>query len=142
MGNWRSVKIVGSCDASEVRKLKDFINCSNYDDFDNFCPLSFTGGLVGLPLWPAKHIDATGNLAERGYDEDSVAECLNLLAKIAPSLKLKVHMGGDDEDKKCVATVVLENGKVEIDEPQIDKIGEVSKSQATNNLMAQLQRRR
>ena len=114
--------------------------CSN--DTLGFTPLSMTGGMCGLADWPAEVINAVGNLAERGYDEDSVKETLEEISKHVPSLKLKVHMGGDNESKDCVATVVLENGKATIEKPELEKIPEVSETQFMGQMMKALTKKK
>jgi hypothetical protein len=74
-------------------------------------------------------IDIVGNLAERDYSIEAVAKQLEKLAKIAPSLRVKIHCGGDYESTVCINTVILENGVVEIRQPEIECTGEISQGQ-------------
>ena len=120
MGNWRRVKIEGTCDREHVEALREALTLR--DDLDNFHCLIHTCGIFGLPNWAALKIAAVGNLAERGYDEDSIAATLQELSTVAPSLKVCVHVGGDNEADDCVATVVLAEGAAEIIGPQIDTL--------------------
>jgi len=140
MGNWRSVNIEGTCGEAEVSALIKAVGIDFSDE--GWGCLTFTGGLSGLPLWPGKTISACGNLAERDYGPDDVAEALNTYLKIAPSLNVKVHCGGDYEDKKCIATVGLVDGKYTVQPPEVEAIREPAEGQAIQNMMFQLSRQR
>jgi hypothetical protein len=121
MGNWRRVQIVGTCDAKDVPSLREALTVGR--NFENFLCLSSTGGICGLPNWAAENIDVVGNLAERGYDEESVEEALVTLKVIAPSLAVRIHVGGENESADCIATVVLANGETRIlPVPDIDSV--------------------
>lgn len=124
MGNWRRVQIVGTCDSTEVAALH---KATTFDrnKLDSFHCLLGGVGLAGLPNWAAKDIDAVGNLAERGYSFEDVRDTLQDLAKVAPSLNVTVHCGGDYEDDTCLVSVVLLHGKARIEPARIDKIPEV-----------------
>lgn len=144
MGNWRRVHITGTCDENEVEALRRAVVCDRqtFDALDGtrFHCLMHTGGIAGLPSWPAKTVCATGNMAERGYDEESVQETLELLAKVAPSLKCKVHLAGDHETDACVATVTLEGGLVIVDKPEMSELPRQGEAQMKGHL-AQLRDR-
>lgn len=142
MGNWTTVKMVGTCDAKEVQGLHDAVafDINDNDGWDGFNCLSDSGGMCGLGNWAGETINATGNLAERNYDANNVARVLVDLVKIAPSLDLKVHVGGDFEDKKCVATVTCKAGEVTTGDPEIESIGELDEDKIMENLMKQLGR--
>jgi hypothetical protein len=93
-----------------------------------------------LPNWAGETIDVIGNLAERNYDAEDVARTLKRIAKIAPSLKVKVHVGGDHEDKRCVATVSLIDGEVNIGPPEVEDVGEISEQQMESQYIKSLLR--
>lgn len=142
MGNWRRARIVGECPADQVDALANAIRFDLYNDKpdQHFGPLTSTGGIAGLPCWAAVHIEAVGNLAERGYDADSVAEELEHLRTIAPGLKVLVHVGGDNESEECVATVDAFADTITVGEPQVKTIEAPTASQMENNLLASLAR--
>lgn len=137
MGNWTTVMIEGKCDVSEVTTLKANITMSFMGD-DWHCLTN--GGICGLPMWAGAQISAVGNLAERGYDAQSVKETLEWLAKESPSLAVKVHVGGDHEDKKCVATVTLHGGEATVGDPEIEDIPEITEDQMKRQMTAQMTR--
>ena len=101
MGNWRTVNITGTmtaADASALRARLAYTYERGDPGMDNFGPLSFSiesPGLCGLGDWPAGQVSRCGNLAERDYSPEDVAEELRKLVHIAPSMLLKVHCGGD-----------------------------------------------
>jgi len=132
VGNWRTVHLQGTCDALEVNALRQAIVTD--DKLTNFHCLTGGMGLMGLPVWAAENIDVIGNLAERDYSINDVADALKELALAAPSLKLKAHVGGDYEDPTCIGTVTLAGGEVTQGEPEIPKIGEIPDSQVRANL--------
>lgn len=127
MGNWTTVKLEGSCSAEDLPALRAAVNTG--DDWEAFHCLCNTGGICGLGDWTGTEIDAVGNLAERDYDKDDVAEQLRELVKVAPSLKVDAHIGGDYESKECVATVICDGGRVTIEPPRIQEIPEISQAQ-------------
>lgn len=136
MGNWRRVQIVGTCAAADVQKLREALKPGH--DYENFHCL-VNGGMAGLPNWAAEKINAVGNLAERGFTPQSVAEQLLKLLAIAPSLDVKVHCGGDYEADTCINTVVANAAPiVAVLEPEVATIPEVSAEQMTKNIYAQL----
>ncbi len=50
MGNWRTVNLIGSCDASEVAALSDAIRIDDImDSSREWLPLCSGGGLAALP---------------------------------------------------------------------------------------------
>lgn len=140
MGNWRRVQIVGTCDRGDVLALRDALNYGN--DFDKFHCLC-NGGMCGLPNWAGENINAVGNLAERGYTPQDVADQLLKLITVAPSLNVKVHCGADYEGEKCINTVVASRTPMAaVLEPEIAVIPEAPVSQLHDNMMAQLYGRR
>lgn len=132
MGDWRRVQVIGSCAAEEVPALREALDPGL--DYHNFHCL-VCGGIAGLPNWAGESINAVGNLAERNYDERAVAKTLEQLAKKAPSLAVKVHVGEAYEEDTCVATVVLEQGAVTINPPEIGAIPQQSDGQMESNFM-------
>lgn len=133
MGNWTTVHIEGSIPSAEIRAAKAFVDIG--DDYENFHCLCKTRGLCGLGNWPAEKINRVGNLSERDYDKDDVANALREFAKAAPNASLKIHVGGDNESDDCVATVILHAGIVEVLPPEKAKIPDIPEEQMTYNLM-------
>lgn len=126
MGNWTTVNIVGTCAESEVAELRKALDPGR--DYRNFHCL-VCGGICGLPNWAGTNINATGNLAERGYNAESVREQLEVLAMVAPSLAVKVHVGGENESSECVATVTLANMVATVGPPEVASITKPSDEQ-------------
>ena len=137
MGNWRTVNIVGRCDEKDVLKLKDVISWDISGDSE-FYPLSHTKGICSLPMWALKNISVVGNLAERDYSLKSVAECLDELLLIAPSLDVVIHCGGDYESMDCIATIKIIDDKSTICDPEIDSLPEITESQLMGHFYSQL----
>ena len=135
MGNWTRVKIEGTCSAKDVPALGEALDPGK--DWENFHCL-VCGGICGLPNWASSQIDVVGNLAERDYNAESVAETLIELMKIAPTLSVKVHVGGDYESDECVATVTANNGTAKVGEPEVTKIPELDAEVMQSNMLAQL----
>lgn len=133
MGNWTTVNMIGKCNEEDVSALKQAITVN--DDYENFHCLSNTGGLCGLNDWAEEQINAIGNLAERDYDADDIAEELKKLSEIAPSLNLVVHVGGDYESLDCIHTVKCKDGKVDILEPEVKQLMGIPKGQMEGNLL-------
>lgn len=130
MGNWRTVYIIGKCRADEVDALRQAVCIDFHKEWDRFHCLCYSGpSLCGLTNWPAERINAVGNLAERDYSVEDVAASLRNLIKIAPSLDIKIHCGGDWEAKQCIATVQGAGGKVAILEPEITILPAISEIQ-------------
>lgn len=122
MGNWRRVQIVGTCDSTEVAALRKALTFDVRTGLNFHCLVD--GGLGGLPNWAAKEINAVGNLAERDYGFEDVKETLEELAKVAPSLNVTVHCGGDYEDATCLVSIVLVHGKATIEPARVEQIPE------------------
>lgn len=119
MGNWRTVRITGSCAKHDISALKKAITYRA----DNFHCLTSVG-IFGLRNWALESIDEVGSLVERDYSELDVASQLEKLAAIAPSLSVDVHVGGEYEDVKCIATVVVRNKHVSIVSPRVVNVAE------------------
>lgn len=120
MGNWRTVAIVGTCDHAEVEALR--AACRGYA----IGPLAVHGipSIFGIDDWPAAEMMVVGNCSERDYSVESIARDLRALVQSAPSLRIKVHCGGEYEDKTCVATVTVEGGEVTVGPPEEKAIPE------------------
>jgi hypothetical protein len=124
MGNWTTVSMRGTLAAEHVAAVREHITAK--PDYSNFhCLTGSIAGLAGLGMWAKEEIHADGNLAERDYGADSVAEVLRELVVIAPSLDLKVHVGGDYESTTTVATVTAKDGVVVIGPPEVDTVSGV-----------------
>ena len=139
MGNWMTVRIVGTCDPADVPALKKAIELG--ENYENLHCLSDAAGLAGLPNWARSEFDKTGNLAERGYSVEDVRYTLEQISSTVPSLKCKVHCGGKYENKTCVATVTLEDGKAVVGEPEIETLDAVSYDQMVGQMNWQMLRR-
>jgi hypothetical protein len=132
MGNWRTVTIVGTIDPADVPAARDFVDIGR-DNWDRFHCLCYTGpSLCGLGRWipvapppdgSVVAIEAFGNLSERDYGVDDVAEVLGRLVNVAPSLTLKVHCGGEWESTTCSATVTVQDGVVSVGDPEVKAVG-------------------
>ena len=140
MGNWMTVNMLGTCAAAELPALRKA--CNPGKDWDNFHALCFDGSpsLCGLNDWTGEKISAIGNLAERDYTVASVAKTCEMLVKAAPSLTLKIHCGGDYEDKKCAATITVENGTVRTGEPEVAELMDISPAQIETNMRRAMSR--
>lgn len=135
MGNWRTVYIAGKCHADEVDALRQAVCVDFRKERDRFHCLCYSGpSLCGLTNWPAECINAVGNLAERDCSVEDVVASLRDLIKIAPSLDIKIHCGGDWEAKKCVATARAANGKVAILEPELEILPAIPETQMLGQL--------
>jgi len=145
MGNWRTVNLSGTMSARDASALRDWLGYSYRvrDDpaMHRFGPLSFSRdqpSICGLNDWPAPVMNRAGNLAERDYDVDDVAECLRSLVEVAPSMLLVVHCGGDWESLDCVATIRVGEGLVAVGKPEVERIAEMGDAQATVNMLRAL----
>jgi len=145
MGNWRTVNITGTiARQSEVDALRDYLDygpdCES-GDYAHFGPLSFNAArpsLCGVGDWPALQISRRGNLAERDYSVEDVAGTLRELVRIAPSMLLKVHCGGDWESDECIATISVGEGIVAVGAPEVETIDGPSGAQVHANLLRNL----
>jgi len=125
MGNWRTVNLRGTLSAEDVEAARDHLRVKA--GWSNFGPLSFgLGGICGLGDWVRQSINSDGNLAERDYSVESVADQLREVVAVAPSLALKVHCGGDYEGVSCIATVTVADGEVSVGDPEVDVVNPIS----------------
>lgn len=133
MGNWRTVNIIGTCEAGELPVLKYM---ASYDrkKFERFGPLSTGESLCGLDHWPAENMNVSGNLAERDYSVEDVATHLRELVLVAPSLNLKIHCGGEHESLECVATITVEKGLVTVGLPECQEIRDMSAAETNERI--------
>jgi len=122
MGNWRTVQIEGSIAAEDVPAARAFVNTG--EDWDRFHPLCNYGpSLCGLGDWVGETVRAVGNLSERDYSVEAVADTLRKMAVYVPSLRLKVHCGGEYESTDCVATLTVLDGEVTVGPPEVTTVG-------------------
>lgn len=140
MGNWRTVRIVGTCDAEDLDALRDAIQVG--PQLQRMHCLSSGSGMCGLGDWPSTDIDVTGNLFERDYDVQDVADTLEKLVQVAPSLDIVVHCGGDYESTAVENTIVVSLGRVSIEDPQVETTGSISETEMGSKFMASLFSRR
>ena len=138
MGNWRRAYIVGRCDEAEVPALLEEVRLAV--DYSNFHPLSCTRGPCGLGEWPAPVMNVVGNLAERDYSVEDVAQKLQELAKLAPSLALQVHCGGDYESDRCIATITVWKGVAVQGPPVIQELPAIPMQQIFDNFLVEITR--
>lgn len=141
MGNWTTVNIAGTCPDSELPQLRDFVNgYIRKKDFDLFHCLCNTGGLAGLGDWAALEINTSGNLAERDYSVGSVAEELQKIGELCPNADIRIHVGDQYESLNCITTVHLQNGEVEIKEPEVKNLNGIDTVKINANLLNALRR--
>lgn len=127
MGNWRTINMIGTVNADEVPVLRARLAYDTYGDWTayGFGPLSFdpsVPGLASLGDWVRPLVAACGNLAERDYGVADVATVLAELVQLAPSLRLKVHCGGDYESTACVATITVGGGGVAVGPAEVESV--------------------
>jgi hypothetical protein len=145
MGNWRTVIVEGTCAEHDVAPLREFLDGDwrgpkGDAALTSYGPLTMSTGLCALGKWPAATILASGNLAERDYTPEDVAEHLRRCAEVAPSLTVKVHCGGEWEADECVATVHLHDGVVHIGPPERTHVVGVSEDALRGRLLDALLR--
>lgn len=153
MGNWRTVNMTGTMSEQDAAALREYLGYSHRfvtsgaardPAWERFGPLSFNReqpSLCGLNDWPAPVVNRIGNLAERGYSVEDVAETLRELLTIAGTMMLKVHCGADWEELDCVATISVGEGLVAVGKPEVARIEEIPDAQAEANLLRALGRR-
>lgn len=139
MGNWTTVNMHGVCSKKDLPKLKEAVCIGN--DWERFGCLSHSGNSIcGLGAWPAETINAIGNLSERDYGAEDVKNELQALADACPSLEMKVHIGGDYESKKCIATVTCTKGRVTLGKPEIETLADIPADQIQGRILSSLMR--
>jgi hypothetical protein len=122
VGNWRTVNIVGTIAPPDLAAARGFVNTG--EDYSRFHPLCNHGfSICGLGDWVREDVLACGNLSERDYSIEDVAGTLRQMASVVPSLRLKVHCGGDYESTVCVATVTVAEGVVTVGAPEVAQLG-------------------
>lgn len=140
MGDWMTVNIVGTIDPADVAAAREFVEIGGdiKEWGRRFHCLCYTGmSLCGLGRWIPEaggEISVVGNLSERNYGVEDVASTLRDLVAVAPSLRLKVHCGGEYESTDCVATVTVEDQMVTVGEPEVAKVGEGLQETASDRL--------
>ncbi len=65
-------------------------------------------------------------------------QMLRKIVKVVPSLKIKVHYGGDYESNKCIATVTVEHGVVTVGNPEVEFVSGTSQDEFTGRLVTHL----
>jgi hypothetical protein len=143
MGNWRTVRIIGECGLRDVPALRDVTYISDVMDDDKpWLALCGGNGLCSLGDWASTKIDVGGNCFERDYSIEDIADHLRQIAAAAPSARLKVHCGDDWESETCIATVVLDDAGVRVEDPEVPEVEGVDGDQMIGRLHAQLGQRR
>lgn len=145
MGNWRTVNMTGTMTEQDAAALREYLGYSfrtgNNPEMDRFGPLSFNRdqpSLCGINDWPAPTVNRAGNLAERGYDVEDVADELRKLVALAGSMLLTVHCGGDYESLDCTATIRVGEGLVAVGKPEVEKLAGIDDDQAVANMFRAL----
>lgn len=141
MGNWRTVHIDGTLDEAQVEAArKACLSDWNKSDapYHALC-FSPRGSLCGINDWPATRMSVIGNCYERDFSVEDIADALRDIVKVAPSLAVKVHCGGDHEDKTCVATIVVANGEVAVGPPEARELPDISQAQMLGNFFRAIQ---
>ena len=144
MGNWRTVNITGTMSEKDATALRGRLGYSldrNDPAIDQFGPLSFDRdkpSICGINDWPRPVVNARGNLAERGYTPEDVRGELEKLLRIAPTMMLIVHCGGDYESDECVATIRTGEGLAVLGPPEVERIEPMSDDQARLNMLRAL----
>lgn len=142
MGDWRTVHLEGSIDEADVEKLRHRLiyDYRNPDPDQTFSCLGWgtQASLCGLHEWVRPGaFEATGNLHERNYDVESVADEVRELAALAPSLRLVIDVGGAYESDDVEATVLIgEDRTVAVLPPRVEKVSIPDGVLATNFLQA------
>jgi hypothetical protein len=122
MGNWRTVNIVGTIAPPDLAVARAFVNTG--EDNDRFHPLCNYGfSICGLGDWVREEVLACGNLSERDYSVEDVVATLREMAATVPSLRLKVHCGGEHESTDCIATITVAEGVVTVGPPEVERLG-------------------
>lgn len=129
MGNWRTVNMTGTIDPAEAAELVDYLTWDQNTDPHGLGPLTISSAIFALGRWPAAAVDAHGNLFERDYTPQDVADQLHLLTGVAPSMDLVVHCGGEYEDLECVATITVKGGRVKLWPPQVKTVQGMTKDE-------------
>jgi len=148
MGNWRTCNIAGTMSAEHAATLREALDYGDYTASIDAMPpgvdcLAFSSahpGLCGLGAWPAETMNRCGNLHERDYSVQDVAKALEALVRIAPSMLLKVHCGGEYESEQCVATISVGEGLVVVGKPERETVDVPSDEQVLGNLARNLLR--
>lgn len=145
MGNWRTVMIDGTCDPAEVVPLRawltfDWRNSAYGEGSQGPLGIGIDGSLFGLNNWIAPKMTVSGNLSERDFTVEDVAEHLREALAVAPSLRVKIHCGGDWESDDCVATITAADGTVTVGSPEREFIVGVTAQQGADRLLGFLAR--
>ena len=152
MGNWRTVLISGTMSVDHAEDLRWLLDTGESWESQHYrevwdspyACLSYNRrrpGLAGLGDWPGAVVgDRIGNLAERDFDVEDVAKALEALVHHAPTMLLKVHCGGEWEDRECVATISVGEGLVVTGPPEIATLPEIPEGQIMFNMLKNLTR--
>jgi hypothetical protein len=135
MGNWRTVNIIGTFDPSEVDAARRYL-AADHESWmaGRVGPLSISDGLCSLGEWPATTVMTAGNLYERNYSVQDVADHLTSLVVVAPSARLKVHCGDDYGSHTCIATITVTDDLVTVGDPEVPTVAPVPDDAATGRL--------
>lgn len=133
MGNWRTVRIIGTMPADQVDALQRAL-CIDWraigEEWPEFKPLCYSRipSVFGVGAWPAAKINAFGNLSERDFSVQAIADHAGELLAIAPGLAIKIHCGGEWETRECVATITVDQNGAQVGRPEISELPEFTEA--------------
>lgn len=146
MGNWITVNIEGKVNKDEAKEMLEWLTVDRQtyssiaEEQLGVYYLQISQGVCGLGDWIKEDgtLSGIGNVFERDCEPQDLLNEAQVLCKQFKSLELTVHVGGDYESTECVATIIGNKDKVELLEPQIKTLGEISTDQMQNNLLKAL----
>jgi len=135
MGNWRRVWIRGTIPEASLDAVEKFFTHDR--EYRNFNCLSMGDGLCGLSHWVKTEVNSIGNLAERDYSVNDIKEVLEELEKKVPhcNVELTIHAGADYESDDCISTIIMKDGVVTINPPEIKVMPPITDEQIQGNFL-------
>ena len=101
--------------------LKSFVNENENIEYFK----SRGTSIYGLNDWISQEVDIIGNVGKCSYDNDGeLFDEWKLIVEKFPEIDLKIHLGDNNQEKRCVSTIIVKNGIAEIIDPEIKKIKE------------------
>lgn len=123
MGNWRFIEISGTL--PEVVDAKDIISFLNdHDEIDYFQVTS--QGVHGLHYWipeDSRIINVYSTIGKCSSGVEFITDEMTIFSTRFPSVHLVIHIGKDDENSECEATILVADGKCKILPPQQQFVG-------------------
>lgn len=146
MGNWITVNMKGKVNKEEAREMVEWLKFSR-ETFSSIAEeqlgvyyLQIITSVCGINNWVGAdgNINVTGNVFERDCETEDLFNEVKALCNKFKTLELTIHVGGDYESTKCVATIVGNNERVEKLPPQIEELGEISSDNIRENFLQAL----